>query len=83
MSPRRIRLTVPDKSPRYPPVLIGTLEEQQVKLRGGQGTERVYAATCERCGRLVTRATSAEAARKDLERHRDGCRPPVGPRARA
>ena len=73
--PSKELLTVADKSPNYPRILIGTLEERFISVPGKAGTTHVYGATCERCGTEVTRATSAESARKDLLHHRQGCRP--------
>ncbi len=75
---RRELLTIDDKSPRYPRILIGTLDERVMPLPRG-GSERVYAARCERCGVEVTRATSRRSAEADLLRHRQRCRPAVRP----
>ena len=70
-------VTIPDKVPHYPRILVGWLSEERITVPATGLKTKVYAARCERCGREVARTAGREHARGDLIRHRAACRPAV------
>ena len=70
-------VTIPDKLPHYPRILVGWIRHKRIQLPGNAKKADMYAATCERCSREVSRTADRTHARTDLIGHRAGCRPTV------
>ena len=70
-------VTIPDKLAHYPRILVGWIRRRRIQVPGTSTKADMYAATCERCSREVSRTADRAHARGDLIQHRSGCRPKV------